>query len=186
VRLWANRGRLRTIRTDGGHRRFLRQDVADLAARHKSPPSESASQLVVHSALGRTRMEIADGALASQDWYKRCDDGTREQHRQLGRRLLGVTMLYLNQANERAAVLQQARLIGREYGALTRKQNLSIDEAVRAFLYFRDTLLESVLQMRAVAPQHLSDDNLQTYRLLNAFANDVLIAMVNAHLAEQP
>ncbi len=52
---------------------------------------------------------------------------------------------------------------------------------MRAFLFFRDSLLESVIQMNEVVSGKVGDDSLATYRLINEFANEVLIAMVSTY-----
>ena len=53
---------------------------------------------------------------------------------------------------------------------------MALADAMRAFLYFRDFLLETVVQIRDVVGAH--NDSLRTYRHINGFANDVLVAMV--------
>jgi excisionase family DNA binding protein len=183
VRLWADQGKLKSIRTAGGHRRFSQQDVSKLLAPQTAAPAstEKNAQLIVQSALGRTRMELTSDGIKTQSWYQHYDEQTREQHRQLGRRLFGLTLHYLNHQNERAQILQDARKLGSEYGHLTRKHIVLLPDAMRAFLYFRDFLLESVLQIREVVGAQMSDDYLLTYRLINEFANEVLIAMVSTY-----
>src|SRR5436305_7553411 len=83
LRAWADRGRLRAVRTAGGHRRFSLKEVRAFAARH-APPSHAGqdAQLLIHSALGRARMALGDGALSAQGWYQVYDERTREQHRE--------------------------------------------------------------------------------------------------------
>lgn len=183
VRLWADQGKLKSLRTAGGHRRFARQDVSTLLSRQNTThtSSEKNAQLIVHSALGRTRMELTGGGMTAQSWYQHYDEKTREQHRQLGRHLLGLTLHYLNRPNERVQILQDARKVGSEYGSITQQQDLSLADAMRAFLYFRDFLLESVLQMRAAVGARTNEDDLLTYRLINEFANEVLVALVSTY-----
>lgn len=185
LRAWADRGKLHTVRTAGGHRRFSLKEVRAFATSH-GPPDHAAqdAQLLIHSALGRARMALGDGSLSAQGWYQVYDERTREQHREMGRRLLGLMLHYLNARDDRSQVeriLREARKLGDEYGAIAAQQGLSLGDAMRAFLFFRDSLLESVIQMREVVGA--SADSLATYRLINRFANEVLLAMVATYEA---
>ncbi len=180
LRAWVKRGKLKAVRTAGGHRRFSARDVRAFAERQDSGhDSAQDAQLLIHSALGRARMALGDGELAAQDWYRGYDERAREQHREMGRRLLGLMLHYLNARDERtqvARILREARKLGSEYGAIGARRGLPLGDSMRAFLFFRDSLLESVLQLREVVGA--SADSLTTYRLINQFANEVLLAMV--------
>jgi len=180
LRTWADRGKLRVVRTAGGHRRFSLREVRAFAAR-RSPAYniEQDAQLLIHSALGRARMALGDGQLSAQGWYQVYDEHTRAACREMGRRLLGLMLHYLNARDERPQVeriLREARKLGGEYGAIAAQQGLALGDATRAFLFFRDSLLESVIQMREVVGARA--DSLTTYRLINRFANEVQLAMV--------
>ncbi|MCA1553422.1 MAG: helix-turn-helix domain-containing protein [Chloroflexi bacterium] len=180
VRAWANQGKLKAVRTAGGHRRFSAKEVHALAGGHElAEQHHDDAQLIMHSALGRARMAVGDGNLTAQGWYRLYDERTREQHREMGRRLLGLMMHYLNAQGDdtqTTRILREARKLGSAYGAIATQQGLALSDAMRAFLFFRDFLLESVIQMREVVGA--SANSLATYRLINQFANEVLIAMV--------
>ncbi len=181
LRLWADQGKLKAFRTAGGHRRFSRREVQRLAAGLSDAPSMNDAQLIMQSALGRARMEVTSGGLTTQNWYQLYDEATREHHREMGRQLLGLMMHYLNAREERPQILNQARKLGDEYGAIALKQGLSLADAMRAFLFFRDFLLESVIQMNELVGRKAGDESVTTYRLINEFANEVLITMVGRY-----
>src|SRR5499427_835799 len=87
LRQWADRGRVRSFRTPGGHRRFSAEDVgALLTALSAEPPAEL--ELLQNAALGRARRELGAGRLGAEPWYRLLDPGTRDRFRQLGRELL--------------------------------------------------------------------------------------------------
>src|SRR5713226_5133589 len=93
LRAWANQGKLKTVRTAGGHRRFSVKEVRAFAAgQHASQDT----QMIIHSALGRTRMELNGGNLIGHEWYQLYDEAKRAHHRAMGRKLLGLMMHYLN------------------------------------------------------------------------------------------
>ncbi|MFQ6057743.1 MAG: recombinase family protein [Anaerolineae bacterium] len=175
LRQWADRGKIRVFRTPGGHRRFAEEDVQALLQAKPRPDLAREVELLVQSALGRTRWQVGEGRLANESWYRRFDEPTRKHHRVLGRRLLGLLMRYLSDEGGRSAVLGEARDIGREYGDLALRRGLSLSEALRAFLFFRDFLLESVLQLPSSTV-----DVATIHHQINAFVDQVLLAMVEA------
>jgi excisionase family DNA binding protein len=182
LRVWADQGKLKVVRTVGGHRRFSTKELRAFAERNHGPHETQNAQLIVHSALGRTRMELTDGHLARHEWYQMYDEAKRERHREMGRKLLGLLMHYLNTRDDHAQaerILREGRKLGGKYGTLAARQGLSLGDAMRAFLFFRDSLLESVVQMREVVGS-ADTNSLASYRLVNSFANEVLVAMVTS------
>lgn len=180
LRQWADQGKVRVFRTPGGHRRFAEEDVRALLA-HSTPESKprSSVQILVQSALGRARLEVTGGRLVDQSWYRHFDENSKARHRELGRQLLGLLMHFLNGTNNgdsRRDILDQACQIGRSYGTLAYVQGLSLTEAVRAFLFFRDFLQESIIQ-----GQQIAGDIITVNRQINRYVNEVLLAMVQAY-----
>lgn len=180
VRAWADKGDLPSQRTRGGHRRFRRADLEQWLARHHSGGAPGAS-LVIQSAMGKVRMELSEGGSSQlPPWYAKMSEATRTTHRDTSRRLLGLLRRYLTSesGDERESLLTEARAMGAEYYRLGRAGNLSLAENVRAFLYFRDFLTESVMQMVETAGNpSLSELHQRTAQ----FTNEILIALVAAH-----
>jgi excisionase family DNA binding protein len=179
LRQWADSGKIPTVRTPGGHRRFAETDVRALL--EPEPLQPSGVQLLVQSALGRTRLEVSGGKLSEQDWYQRFDETDKAEHRELGRRLLTMVMQYLIQPSDRPAILEDARSLGRSYGEHSLVNKLSLTEAVRAFLYFHDFLTDGVIQMSETMGQKVNVDLISTYQQINTFINEVLIAMLEVY-----
>lgn len=188
LRLWADRGEVPSHRTPGGHRRFHRADLEALLAAERHQQAQSGLQLIVHSALGRARMEASEGGLAQASWYRQFDEPARELHRLMGRRLLGALLRYLSSPADREALLAEARTHGRSYGEFSRRQGLALDDAVRAFLFFRDTLADSVIEMTESAAS-LNPRSARTwgdtFRQVNTFTNEVLLALIQAYMQEE-
>ena len=182
LRAWADKGKIKSIRTAGGHRRFSLKDLEALVATEQPVQEKENAEVLVQSALGRARMEVADGGLQTQAWYGRIDEPAREQHRAMGRKLLGLILHYLNAAAEpaqAARILTEAGHLGSEYGRAALREGLTLSDAMRAFLYFRDSLLESVVQLRGISGGS-EMDSLASFRLVNTFTNELLVAMVAA------
>jgi len=181
LRQWADQGKIPVFRTPGGHRRFAEADVRALLESKSKPVTRPGLQILVQSALGRTRLEVSGGRLEGELWYERFDEAAKEEHRQLGQRLLGLVVRYLNEGQEQAAALQEGLKLGQEYGRRAFDRGLSLTEAVQAFLLFRDFLIESVVQMAGTASQPGVSNVIDTHRRVNSFANEVLLAMVETY-----
>jgi excisionase family DNA binding protein len=175
LRQWADRGRLRSFRTPGGHRRFSAEDVEALLT--ALPPD---LDLLLSAALGRARRELGAGRLAGAPWYRLVDPAARERCRQVGRELLGLLVRSLAPGADPAPALAGARQCGREQGRLAAQAGLTLAEAARAHGAFRDMLVESVLQMKAVQDQgRPAPDLVRTYRQVGAFLDEVLVACLD-------
>lgn len=58
---------------------------------------------------------------------------------------------------------------------------MTLTEAVRAFIYFQDFLMDGVVQMSETLGQKANVDLISTYQQINAFINEVLIAMLEVY-----
>ncbi|MFW9817813.1 MAG: hypothetical protein ACFFEW_18000, partial [Candidatus Thorarchaeota archaeon] len=146
----------------------------------------SGVQLLVDSALGRTRLEVSGGKLNEQSWYQRLEETDKAEHRELGHQLLSLVTQYLAQPSEqRQAIMEEARELGRSYGEHSLVNKLTLTEAVRAFLYFDGLLTDGVLQMSEMMGQKVSIDLISTYQQINVFTDEVMLAMLKAYEKRQ-
>ncbi len=182
LRQWADAGKIHTVRTPGGHRRFAETDVRALLEPELLEPS--GIQLLVQSPLGRSRLEVSGGKLSNQEWYQRMDETARAQHRDLGRKLLALVIQYLTQPSHRATILDQARSLGRTFGEQSLVNRLTVTEAASAFLYFHDFLVDGVTKMSKTGGQNINIDLVGTYQQINHFTNEILIAMLQIYARE--
>ena len=179
LRQWADAGKVPTVRTPGGHRRFAEADVRTLL--EPEPLQPPGIQLLVQSALGRTRLEIDGGKLKDQSWYQHFDEADKAEHRELGRKLLSMVVQYLSQPSDRLAILEGARSLGRSFGERALINELTLTEAVRAFLYFQDFLMDGVVQMSETMGQKANVELVSAYQQISAFINEVLVAMLGVY-----
>ena len=142
VRLWSDKGQLPVHRTQGKHRRYRRSEV-ELWAKTTRQPRAIEPESVVQHALGRIRFQIGEGNLETEPWYQKLDDEARRQYRMSGRVLVQGLANYL--ASEGEDAIAEARSIGYEYASRGRRYNLDSIDAARAFLFFRNALLESMV-----------------------------------------
>ena len=150
VRLWADRNELPSRRTNGGHRRFRRADIEARLHRETDYRPRPSAQLLVQSILGRVRFAFTDGTLNAFPWYTHFNDAARDAYRSLGRRVLELLLRALTEATPEDELRSEAVLLGKAYGSVTRESHVPVADAVRAFLYFRGLVDESVLQLAQV------------------------------------
>ena len=142
VRLWSDKGVLPVHRTSGGHRRYLSSEI-DLwikTSRNKYGMEPSSA---MHSAIGKMRMQIADGSLEAEVWYQKLDQNARLQFRASGMVLVQGLMSFL--VSEEVDATQEATSLGHTYASRARRSGLNSVDATRAFLFFRNLLLEALV-----------------------------------------
>jgi excisionase family DNA binding protein len=170
LREWADRGRIRTFRTPGGHRRFSGEDVEALAA-------EAAPELALfmNALVGQARLATSAGKLATEPWYARFDDASKERQRALGHDLMRVLVAYLGDTEKDC--IAEVRDLGERYARLAHDAGLSLGDAMRAFHLFDGLVHSSAKQLSAVQVGGLVDFE----RNVGWFLNEVRVAMVESY-----
>lgn len=181
VRLWADRNELPSRRTSGGHRRFRRSDIEARLRQDAEPKPNPAAQLLVQSVLGRVRFAFTDGTLDTLPWYQHFNEEARMAYRQLGRRMLDLLLRAVNDTTNKEEMRGEAIQLGTEYGSITRKSHVPVADAVRAFLYFRTLIDESVLQLVEVRGGREQDIPWgESLYHIQALTNEILPALIEA------
>jgi excisionase family DNA binding protein len=180
VRLWADRNELPSRRTSGGHRRFRKTDIEARLRQETERKPSPAAQLLVQSVLGRVRFAFTDGTLTTFSWYTHFDDAARDNYRNLGRRLLELLLRALAGATSDEELRSEAAHLGQEYGAITRSSHVSLADAVRAFLYFRSLVDESLLQLAEVqgTREHQELPWAESLHQVQILTNELLPALI--------
>src|SRR5947209_3353606 len=178
LRAWSDRGDIPTHRTPGNHRRFRRVDVETWVDSRRQAQA-TPGQLIVDTVLGRTRMQMAEGRLSETGWYQRFDELRRRELSETGRNQLRLLLRYLG--DEADAVLPELKSVGQAYERLGREAGLSLAETVRVFLYFRDFLYDSVIDVYQASGQRAAREWASMHRRTALFTNAVLLALIEAH-----
>lgn len=144
VRAWADQGVLPVYRTKGGHRRFLENEI-DLWMRTSRQGQGIEPTHVRHDVLKHIRFKIVDKQLASESWYQKLSKEARGQYRMSGKVMMQSLSSYLSTEGEEA--IAEARSLGYEYASRGRRHELSLIDATRAFLFFRNALLEALVSV---------------------------------------
>lgn len=142
VRLWSDKGVFPVHRTSGGHRRFLNSEV-ELWIKTSRQKNVMEPVNAMQSAIGKMRMQIAEGRLEAEPWYQKLDQNARSQYRMSGMSLVHGLMNFLSSENADAST--EAYALGYDYASRARRYGLSSVDATRAFLFFRNTLLEALV-----------------------------------------
>jgi len=179
LRRWADNGQVPFMLTPGGHRRFAMSDLNQFAASRRQAQSPSSiEQMWAEKALTQTRQTIS--AHKQDDWLAQYDDQMREEHRLLGRRLMGLTLQYISDPEANGPLLKQANEIGNEYGRLCHQTNMPLTQALQTTLLFRDMLVDTAFQLPSSASIK-PEANLRLMRRINELLNVVHLAIAQSY-----
>jgi excisionase family DNA binding protein len=180
VRNWSDQGMLPVHRTQGGHRRYLKSEL-DLWIESQRPDGNNEANLVVQNALRTTRFQISEGHLNAEGWYAKLDADAREQYRRSGRTLLQGLSEFLAADEKKGEA--EAHALGYEYASRGRRCGLSISEAVNAFLFFRNVLLDSMLSVYESASVQSPFAWSDMFRKINLFTDRILTTLLETYEA---
>lgn len=179
VRLWSDKGILPVHKTQGGHRRYRRGEIilwseSNSKSREEALEPEGMMQEIVKN----VRMQISEGRLQEESWYQKLDEDARAQYRMSARSLFQGLMTYVA-TNGREAE-SEAYAIGYEYASRARRYSLSYVDAAKAFLFFRDTLVASVVKVYGEAniPAKRATE---IYTRMHTFTDDILISLLETY-----
>jgi excisionase family DNA binding protein len=178
VRLWSDKGLLPVHRTQGGHRRYKRSEVAlwaQAAGKTQAIPPESVMQAAARS----IRLQISEGRLEAEPWYQKLDEPARGTYRQSARTLFQGLMNSLSADEE--TVEAEAHFIGYDYASRARRYGLNSSDAARAFLFFRKVLLESITQVYQEANVPSGRAWGEMLRQVNAFTDLILLHLLQTY-----
>ncbi len=179
VRRWADNGDIASVRTPGGHRRF---------------PVEAVDRLV----SGRTAVASTEGVVptppqgiqvSSRDlkghhdepWMARMSENAKEESRLLGKRLMGLLMQYMAAENgDGEEVLEEGRVVGRIYAKSIIVNGITLQQALKATLFFKDHILESAVMLPDVARQN-PEANKRVFRRINEFLNAIQLVIAETY-----
>ena len=143
LRQWADNGYLRVYRTPGGHRRFLRIDVESFANAPEQAQDQVRDDAVEGSALRKIRRRLGRNDVLQQPWYQSVEEEGKVRMRLFGRRLLSILLQESSARRRRQELLDEAHLLGREYGTEMSERGGALKDTIEAFVFFRTMVLDS-------------------------------------------
>lgn len=180
VRNWADQGLIPVHRTKGGHRRFKFSEI-ELWQQTQRTNGPDEAQLVIQSALKRTRFHITEGHLQAETWYQKLDDDARNHYRMSGRNMMQGLLAFLSCDGSEAEA--ESRSLGYEYAARGRRHGLSVLDATQAFLFFRNTLFDAMLSVYEAASVSSSQAWSDMFRKITAFTDGILVNLLETYEA---
>jgi excisionase family DNA binding protein len=179
VRLWSDKGILPTHKTQGGHRRY-KQDEICLWVESNQKSNLIEPERMMQEVIKTVRMQISEGSLQAEAWYQKLDEDARTQYRMSARSLFHGLMTYV--ATEGAEAESEAYAIGYEYASRAHRYSLNYVDAVRAFLFFRGTLIDSVIKVyqESNVPSRQTAD---AFGKMYTFTDDILISLLQTFQA---
>lgn len=186
LRRWTSQGLLQAFRTPGGHRRYRRQDLEAFMAAHQqaAPPAHAStrSAAVVESlarrTLSETRRELRV-RLSSQAWRPRYRDREGDL-KATGRELVGLLIQYAAREHPKEALLEQGRATLRRYGREAAQLGLSVPETARAFLVFRQTIMDAIGRSLDHPPA-ADPDGWRVLKRAGRFLDELLVATLEGY-----
>ena len=182
LRRWANNGDLPAMVTPGGHRRFAAADLARFARERSALRNvQGIAGLWATKALAEARQGVVTHR--HKGWLAHFDGEGRSRNRPLGQQLMGLTLQYLSSESSEensASILEEARRIGRLYAHNALEQGMSLRATLEAWMFFRDSLIETALQLPETANIR-PEANLRLLRRVNALLNAVHLAAVEVY-----
>ncbi len=143
LRQWADNGYLRVYRTPGGHRRFLRDDVESFANAPEQSQEQGQEDAIEDSALRKIRRSLSRNDVVKQSWYQSVEEEGKDRMRLFGRRLLSLLLQGSGPRRRRQELLEEAHMLGREYGTEMSERGVSLKDTIEAFVFFRTMVLDS-------------------------------------------
>ena len=180
VRLWSDKGIFPVHRTSGGHRRYLRSEV-ELWMKTSSEKHIMEPAVAMQSAIRQMHMQIAEGRLKAEVWYQKLDENARAQYRLSGMALVRGLMNSLS--SDGADALSEAYALGYDYASRARRYGLSSVDATQAFLFFRNTLLEALVNAyeEARVPPGLAWGKM--LNKIHTFTDQILVDLLKTYQA---
>ncbi len=179
ARRWADRGLVRSYRTPGGHRRF---SMDDLRAMIQGPATASVPEHergVAEATLQRIRRGLRSRSANQQAWYDQIREESRQRMRMFGYRLLTLATDYLAGGRHRTELLAEATSVGEEYGTETARMGLPLSQALTAFTFFRNSLVEGL--QKSTNADNTPDGIYRRWQQVNAITDAVLKGIVQAY-----
>ena len=183
LRRWADAGAIPHLRTPGGHRRFRKADLDAWAQGAQVTALAPQSAMLIQSAVGYTRREMARQQVSHESWYTAFyGDDDRQQMRDTGRRLFGLALQYMGRTHNQEPILQEGRQIGEFYGRQSAERRISLVDTVRALFFFRESLLRAAKPGQANPGQYDAED-VRIHQQLRRFMDEVMYACLASYEA---
>ena len=179
LRRWADDGDIPVMFTPGGHRRFSGIEVESfMRDQSRLKVMYGLEELWAEAALSRTRAEVVSHG--DMHWLSSFNDDERERKRQLGRRMMGLLLQFLSLREGGEEIIEEVRAIGREHAENALALGIPSRDALRAALFFRDTVIETAMDLPETTNIR-PEANTQLLRRVNEILNAFQLAIAETY-----
>jgi excisionase family DNA binding protein len=181
LRRWADAGSIPCFRTPGGHRRFRAEDLTAWLEGKKAVALAPHSEDLVQRVVRRTRREMAEKRVVRESWSLAFEqEGERQQMRDTGRELFGLAIQYVSRTSGQERVLREGQRIGAFHGRQCAQRGITLVDTMRAFFFFRQSLLSFMQPVQARASQFDSED-VRIHQQLCSFLDRLMYACLEEY-----
>jgi len=181
LRRWADAGSVPCFRTPGGHRRFRMADLVAWMEGTRTLALVPATDALVRSAVGFARQEMAEQEISREPWHAAfAGKDERREMGKMGRSLFGLAIRYVTRTQGREQVLQEGQRVGQFYGKQCAERSVPLVETVRAFIFFRRSLLLAVGPGQAGTGQYDVEDA-RIQQRLHHYLDEVMCACLESY-----
>ncbi|TLN20906.1 helix-turn-helix domain-containing protein [bacterium] len=178
LRRWADQGLIEHMRTPGGKRKFSTRAIDEFLERRSTPvQNPKAIEVLKDKTLVQARTDIQNYKQTKPGWYANISDEQRKLMRATGNKLIALMFQYCSRENEGEIFLEEGKRIGKVYGRFSASVGLTLEECIRTFLFFSQSMLGSMHETGAL--QGMADNNSQRlFQRMNYFLDEVMVGMV--------
>jgi excisionase family DNA binding protein len=179
LRQWTDEGKIRAFVTPGGHRRYSESELREFMGAQRRV--HGIRDLVARIELApQAEAELARTRFADMSWYRMLDGDSRARLACLGRRVHELVLTCVTKANRQDDTTTMAGEIGREFGQCLADIEVSLVDALEAFLVHRAPLVDAATDLirRREAVDERAADAMQRVATIT---DEVLLALVDGH-----
>jgi excisionase family DNA binding protein len=177
LRRWADNGKIACVRTPGGRRRFSRESLEQFLVGMQKPAPAAPPTVAARTGDSDVRLQISQHAMRQEHWMGRLDEIQRMRFKHTGQLMLGLMMQYNSRLEGGEVFLHEAERISHDYGHTCYLAGMSIKDTVRAFLFFRHSIIDMIFDTNTLNSPY-DESGKRLYNRTNTFFDTLLLAVL--------
>jgi len=179
LRQWTDEGKIKAFITPGGHRRYSKAELKKFIGAHSRTLSVKDLVVEIEETKPQHR-EIARNSGGDASWYDQLRPESRKYLAEIGRELLNIIVKYITEPSKRETNLEIARGIGTNYGETLAGLELTLTDAVGAYVTHRDPITQATTQIMN-KKEAFTGRVVEAIPLVAKVMDEVLVSLVAAH-----
>ncbi|MFA5368190.1 MAG: helix-turn-helix domain-containing protein [Dehalococcoidia bacterium] len=183
LRNWTDEGKIKAFVTPGGHRRYVESELRSFIAA-QSRVFTNKDMLAQMGSEPLHKIQQARERMAETHWYGGLSDESKVRLRGLGGAVYGLAVEYLTDKKGRDETMRAAREVGRQFGEYLADINVSLTDAIEAFIMHRSPLIQvasDIVKREGVLRGQAAD----AVPLVTQITDEFLLSLVEAYQARQ-